>query len=295
MVNSKNNKSVITNAKVEETIPYQDTPEFKQLFNHDDSAKVLFNDSSLGQVWIPLLKDVPLNPYNISNFKTVNGFKQYFEGTVKKSFTGIDVSTHQKSIDWNKVKAAGIDFAMIRAGYRGYQTGDLSLDDNFRQNIEGANNAGIDVGVYFFSQALNVDEAVEEAELLLDVIKDYKITYPVVYDLEVIYDDEARTSEMTVSNLTDSTIAFCELVKKAGYTPMVYSNKKTAYLKLDLSRLTDYNFWLAEFNDTTDYKYYFNMWQYTDKGIVDGIEGNTDLNISFVDYGGKYRKIHGSN
>ncbi len=289
-------KSVQTVAQVEETtvtVPVYEEPDFELLFNTDDSAKVFFHDSTFGEVWIPLLKDVPLSPYKDENYKTENGLKYYYEDNELKSIAGIDVSVHQKDINWKKVKASGIDFAMIRVGFTGYQTGESFLDSNYKKNIQGALDAGLDVGVYFFSQAINVDEAIKEAELMLDAIKDYKITYPVVYDWEIIYDDEARTDEMSVNMLTNTTIAFCETVKSAGYTPMIYSSRKQTYLKLDLSRLTDYDFWLAEFNPTTSYRYNYQMWQYSCTGRVDGIEGDVDLNISFVDYGERYRKAHG--
>ncbi|NLP26977.1 MAG: glycoside hydrolase [Clostridiales bacterium] len=289
-------KSVQTATNVEETTEtttFYEEPDFELLFNTDDDAKVFFHDFSLGEVWIPLLKDVPLSPYKDENYKMVNGLKHYYEDDELKSIAGIDVSIHQGDINWEKVKAAGIDFAMIRVGYTGYQTGESYIDSNFKKNIEGALNAGLDVGAYFFSQAINVEEAIREAELMLDAIKDYKITYPVVYDWEVIYDDEARTDGMSVNMLTNATIAFCETVKSAGYTPMVYANRKQAYLKLDLSRLKDYDFWLAEYNPTTSYTYNYQIWQYSSTGRIDGIKGDVDLNISFIDYGERYRKAHG--
>lgn len=289
-------KSVQTALKVEETTettPFYEEPDFELLFNTNDDAKVFFHDYSLGEVWIPLLKDVPLCPYKDENYKTENGLKYYYENGELKSVAGIDVSSHQKNINWEKVKAAGIDFAMIRAGYTGYQTGDSFIDSNFKKNIEGALDAGLDVGVYFFSQAITVEEAMREAKMTLDAIKNYKITYPVVFDWEVIYDDEARTDGMSVNMLTNVTIAFCETIKAAGYTPMVYANRKHAYLKLDLTKLKNYDFWLAEYNDTTAYRYNYQMWQYSCTGQIDGIEGDVDLNISFVDYGKRYRKAHG--
>ena len=130
----------------------------------------------------------------------------------------------------------------------------------------------------------NKEEAVEEAQLVIDNLKNLDITYPVVYDWEIIYDDTARTDDVPVDILTDSCIAFCESVKEAGYTPMIYQNKKTTMFKLDLNRLTDYDFWLAEYNSEPTYYYDFTMWQYTSTGSVPGIEGDVDLNICFKDY-----------
>ena len=155
------------------------------------------------------------------------------------------------------------------------------------QNLENAIANGIDVGVYFFSQAISTEEALEEADALLKVIKDYNITYPVVYDWEIIYDDKARTDNVPVDVLTDCCITFCERVKSAGYTPMIYQNKRTTLFKLDLPRLQDYDFWLAEYSDGATYYYDYDMWQYSCKGRIPGITGDVDLNLSFIDYADK--------
>jgi GH25 family lysozyme M1 (1,4-beta-N-acetylmuramidase) len=247
--------------------------------------KVLMDDSTFGEIWIPALENVPAFSKDKELIKTRNGRKYYVENSKITSKIGVDVSIHQNDIDWQKVKESGIDFAIIRLGYRGYGTGEAHIDENFVKNIEGATKAGIETGVYFFSQAVTVDEAVEEANMVTDALKDYDITYPVVYDWEIIYDDSARTDNVPVDVLTDCCVAFCETVQDAGYTPMVYQNKKTTMFKLDLERLTEYDFWLAEYNSKPSYYYDFAMWQYTSKGSVPGIEGDVDLNISFKDYG----------
>ncbi len=174
---------------------------------------------------------------------------------------------------------------MVRVGYRSYGGGEIKLDDSFAKNLSGASEAGIKTGVYFFSQAVSTDEAIEEADAILDAIKPFDITYPVVFDWEIIYDDKARTDNVPVETLTDSCIAFCERIKSAGYTPMIYQNKRTTLFKLDLPRLQDYDFWLAEYNDEgPSYYYDIDMWQYSCKGTVPGISGEVDLNISFKDY-----------
>ena len=173
---------------------------------------------------------------------------------------------------------------MVRLGFRGYGSGEAQLDENYVQNIEGARAAGLDAGVYFFSQAITVDEAIEEAQMVIDSLDGLDVNYPVVYDWEIIYDDSARTDNVPVDVLTDCCVAFCEAIEDAGYTPMIYQNKKTTMFKLDLERLTDYDFWLAEYNSEPTYYYDFTMWQYTSEGSVPGIEGDVDLNISFKDY-----------
>lgn len=237
---------------------------------------------------IPLLSYMPMHNYKWEFLKTLNnGLRYYAENGTKNSLIGIDVSSHQKEIDWKKVKAAGVEFAIIRVGLRGYGTGALVVDEYFHTNIKAALNAGIKVGVYIFSQAITPEEAIEEAELVLKEIKGYKITFPVVYDPEDISGDTARTDDLNGEQLTEHCIAFCETVKEAGYTPMIYVNKRWALTRLDMTRLTDYDIWLATYVEEPNYPYQFTMWQYSSSGKVNGISGNVDLNISFVDYSKK--------
>lgn len=246
--------------------------------------KVIMDDSTYGEIWIPALKNVPEFSRSLEQLKTRNGRKFYVENSEITSLLGVDVSIHQNDIDWAKVKESGIDFAMVRLGFRGYGTGEAQLDENYAQNINGARAAGLDAGVYFFSQAITVDEAIEEAQMVIDSIAGLDVNYPVVYDWEIIYGDSARTDNVPVDTLTDCCIAFCEAIKDAGYTPMIYQNKKTSMFKLDLERLNNYDFWLAEYNPDPTYYYDFAMWQYTSEGSVPGIKGNVDINISFKDY-----------
>lgn len=246
--------------------------------------KILLEDGTYGEIWIPVLENVPAFSKNIDQLKSRNGRKFYVEDSKITSLLGVDVSVHQDNIDWTKVKESGIDFAMVRLGYRGYGTGEAQLDENYAENIQGARDAGLDAGVYFFSQAITAEEAVEEANLVIESLDGLDVNYPVVYDWEIIYDDTARTDNISVDVLTDCCVAFCETIKNAGYTPMIYQNKRTSIFKLDLNRLNDYDFWLAEYNTEPTYYYDFDMWQYTSTGRVSGIEGDVDLNISFKDY-----------
>ena len=197
---------------------------------------------------------------------------------------GIDVSRFQGDIDWDKVKASGIDFAIIRAGYRGTTEGKLLEDDKFIDNIEGAISSGIDVGVYFYSQAVNKQEALEEAQVILDMIEPYDIKYPVVIDIESAESENARTAELSTDEYETVAKAFCETVKAAGYKPMVYGNLKTYTLLMDAVDVDDYDIWIAYYGDPLYYPYHFNIWQYTSAGKVDGIEGNVDLNICISEY-----------
>lgn len=202
------------------------------------------------------------------------------------SVRGIDVSAHQKEIDWSRVAAAGMRFAMIRAGYRGYTLGAIQKDEYFDANMQGALSNGMEVGVYFFSQALTPAEAEEEAYLLLDWIKDYNVTYPVVFDWEEQDRDNSRTQGCDGNTVTACALAFCKVIEDAGYLPMTYGSPRKVYNgNLKLEYLQNYPFWLAHYTiDTapTSFRYHYNIWQYSSSGHVDGIDGRVDLNLCFV-------------
>ncbi len=195
---------------------------------------------------------------------------------------GIDVSEWQGTIDWEKVKATGISFAMIRCGFRQIEGSEVIEDATFRQNIEGATKAGLKVGVYFFGTAKNEREAIEEAEFTINLIKDYHLTYPVVYDIESF--NSGRLKNIGMSAITDNVLAFTETVASFGYETMVYSYKDALSNYLDMGKLEGKLIWLAHWVNKTDYKGQYHMWQYSDSGKVDGIKTNVDLNISYFDY-----------
>ena len=196
------------------------------------------------------------------------------------SVLGIDVSEWQENIDWQQVKAAGVEFVMLRAGWRGSEQGLLFEDTLAQSHYAGAKAAGLKVGAYFFSQAVSVEEAVEEANFLLDIIKDWKLDMPVVYDWEHIQ-DSYRTGAVDAQLLTDCTKAFCDTVAEAGYQPMVYFNSTLSFDLLYLNELTDYKFWLAQYSNILQYPHRVDMWQYTETGSVPGIGGNVDINLYF--------------
>ena len=170
----------------------------------------------------------------------------------------------------------------IRIGYRGYgSSGVLKLDNMFYQNIKGAQKAGLDVGVYFFAQAINEQEALEEAQFVLDALKGYELQLPVVYDPEHIRDDDARTDNVSGEQFTKNTIAFCNAIKEAGFEPMIYSNMVWEAFYFDMIQLQDYPIWYADYELVPQTPYDFTFWQYSEKGSVDGIEGIVDLNVWF--------------
>lgn len=230
-----------------------------------------------------VVEELPKSTYDNSLFQVnENGFLTYDsdEYTCK---IGIDVSRYQGNIDWAAVKEAGVQFAMLRLGYRGYGSGALVMDTYFQQNIQGAQANGIEVGVYFFSQAITPEEGAEEARFCLNALKGYHITYPIVFDWEP-YDSslEPRTDGLDDKILTQCAVAFCEEVEAAGYQSMVYSNLTYFYLHFDLNQLVDYPLWLAQYNSRPSFYYHFDMWQYSGTGQVPGIDGNVDLNIHFI-------------
>ncbi|MBQ8263931.1 MAG: S-layer homology domain-containing protein [Oscillospiraceae bacterium] len=233
---------------------------------------------------VPINYDLKMQSYDRDKFFSSGGRIYYNDRTMDIRY-GIDVSQFQYDIDWNRVAKDGVDFAIIRVGYRGYTKGGLMMDPYFEKNIKGALAAGIDVGIYFFSQAINEREALDEAEFVLDAIKGYDITYPVVFDWEPQHYAGSRTDSYDGDTVTDCAIAFMNRVARAGYTPMMYYNKTMAYLKLDIERLEDYETWLAQYSvPAPDYIYDFDMWQYGCTASVNGIKGEVDVNISFKDY-----------
>ena len=194
---------------------------------------------------------------------------------------GVDVSSYQGNIDWQAIRDAGATFAIIRVAGRGYgQAGGIYEDKLARINYEGAKRAGLKVGVYFFSQAITTQEAVEEARYILDITRDWDLQMPVVYDWERM-DGDTRTANTDRRTVTDCMLAFCEEVEKAGRTPMVYFNPEHAGSQFYIEEVTRYKFWLAFYTDWMTFPYEVNMWQYTSTGKIPGVEGTVDLNLYF--------------
>ena len=203
--------------------------------------------------------------------------------TTSTANLGIDVSRWNEEINWNKVKDAGIKYAIIRTGYRGSVTGALVEDWYFKKNVEGATAAGIPVGLYFFTQATNEVEAVEEASMVLALCKDYDITYPIFIDTEGA-GGEGRADALDTKTRTAVCLAFCETIRKAGYETGIYASKNWFMKNIDTSVLTDDIYiWLAEYGDAVTYDKKYHIWQYTSSGRVLGIEGRVDLNLSFLE------------
>lgn len=246
-------------------------------------GKVHIQDSLLGDIWITELEGVELNKLQSSGFSSDKNFKYYSENGKPASLEGIDVSYNCGEIDWKKVKAAGIDYVMVRLGGRGYgDEGSLYTDEKAVEYIKGAQQQGLKVGGYFFSQATTNEEAVEEAEYAVNVLGDLKLDFPLAYDWEIIKDDSARTDDVTATQATECAKYFCDTVKSLGFTPMIYSPSRELYFKFDLQRLSGIDIWYCEYADVPTFYYEFSMWQYSDSGTVDGIDATVDLNVCFT-------------
>ena len=235
--------------------------------------------------FIPVKRDVPAAPYNNDLF-VKDGSLMYYNDPAYQTAIGIDVSSYQGDIDWQKVAAAGVQFAFIRLGGRGYSEGAIFEDQKFLQNVTGAKAAGIKVGVYFFSQAVSVEEAQEEARFVLDklIVNQISLDYPVVYDWEIVSSKTARTANMDPVVLTDCALAFCQAVEAEWFTPMIYCGREVAYTMYDLSRLTDYDLWYPQYASQPSMYYDYRIWQYTDSGSVPGISGKVDMDLAFIPY-----------
>jgi GH25 family lysozyme M1 (1,4-beta-N-acetylmuramidase) len=226
---------------------------------------------------LPVQETLPPNAYAAADFVYENGYLHCVGGEYS---LGIDVSSHQKHIEWEQVAASGMEFAMVRIGYRGYSEGLLHIDETAAQNLTGAKAAGLKVGAYFYSQAINTQEAAQEAALCVDFLKDHRLDLPMVYDWEYV-SETARTANMDPDTLTQCALVFCQAIEKAGYEAMIYANPSQARDLYHMSALQDYRFWLALYDDTMDYPYHMDMWQYTNTGSVPGIAGNVDINLLF--------------
>lgn len=233
--------------------------------------------------FVPINHELKKNSLKQENVQVLeSGEFQYVEDGQVTSYKGIDVSQHQGKIDWKKVAQDGVQYAIIRVGYRGYgEEGKLVEDTQYKKNIEGALAAGIRVGAYFYSQATSEAEAKEEAEFVLERIKKYKITCPVVVDSELVDGAEGRMDSISAQERAQYAAVFCDRVEQAGYKSMIYHNLEVGVVKMELPMLEKYDRWFASYSETLYYPYEYKMWQYTDKGKVSGIKGNVDLNISF--------------
>ncbi len=245
------------------------------------AGMVSVSDGNGGEMWVHLYSDLQVSTFSSSDFHSDGAYTEY-SGTGYTALRGIDVSEHQGVIDWKAVHDDGVQFAIIRAGYRGYSEGGLFEDTYFTQNIKGALAAGIKVGVYFFSQAVSTQEATDEAQYLLTLISGYNVSLPVFFDWEFVTNDgETRTENVSGSTITDCCLAFCSVVESAGYKAGVYFYRSLGYYDYELDRLSNLMLWASTPGEYPDFYYKHSMWQYSCAGTVKGIEGSSDLNLLF--------------
>lgn len=224
---------------------------------------------------------VKRHDYDVDKFTTgEDGYVRY-KGDGYKSKVGVDLSRYQGEIDWNAVSETKISFAMLRLGYRGYTEGTLETDKYFFSYAEHAKEKGIDIGVYFFTQAINYDEGAAEAQFVIDKLQanGIDVAYPIVIDTEEMEVEEARANAISIKDRTEALVGFCDTIKAAGYTPMIYASRNWFAERLDMDKLGDYELWLAQYSEKPDFPYDFRCWQYTNAGSVPGITGDVDLNV----------------
>lgn len=221
----------------------------------------------------------------VTGEQVIMGAKYVFDAdgvlTSTTGVMGIDVSKWNGTIDWNQVKASGVNYVIIRCGYRGSSQGALIEDPKYKANISGATKAGLKVGVYFFSQAVDEVEAVQEASMVLSLVKGYKISYPIFLDVEA---SGGRADNISKETRTAVCKAFCQTIQNSGYTAGVYANKSWLTNKIDTSQLGNYKIWLAQYAAAPTYTGRYEIWQYKDSGSVPGISGHVDLNLSYLGY-----------
>lgn len=250
----------------------------------DKENYLAVTDDKGKKTYYEIMKEVPKNDYDFEkNLTNDNGTLFYKDGK-RESIKGVDLSKYNGAVDFAKLKDNGIGFAMLRLGSRGYGSGTISLDEKFVEYAQNAQLNGIMIGAYFYSQAINANEAVEEANYIVGAVSGFTVKYPIAIDIETVSGDEARTDKLTSKERTEVVKTFCDTVKGYGYKPVIYASRDMLISGLNLEDLVDYDVWLSDENTPTDYPYRFSMWQYNKKGKIDGITGDIDLDISFINY-----------
>ncbi len=234
--------------------------------------------------WVSINQYLARNNYDYSGLVYQRPLMKYYENNTRVSYAGVDISKTQDYVDFLELRRAGIDFVMLRLGQRGYSSGEITMDEYFMDNLKRASEAGLDVGVYFFSQAVTVEEAEEEAQFVIDTLSENKIQYPVVFAMDSIPNEVSRIDSLDKMERTNIALAFMDKIRENGYFPMIYGDKEWLIQKMSLGSMIGYDVWLSQEKDIPDYPYQFVMWQYTTHGSIAGIAGDANLNICFIDY-----------
>lgn len=243
-------------------------------------TKITYADGT--QEWVLISTLIKKNSYDLSGFSYQRPIMSYYEENRKTSCAGATVSADQNYVDYIKLKRAGIEFVMLRMGLRDAESGELQVDGTFGQNMKDAKDAGLDIGLWFYSEATTEEEVLEEAQMVLEAVRDYDISYPIAF---VPGMDEERSARLTKTERTELALTFCKTIAEAGYLPMIGANKENLILDFDLTKLSEVAIWLRESGDLPDYPYSYTMWSYSRKEEIEGIAGDAELCISFQDYG----------
>lgn len=251
-----------------------------------DGKHTLITNRDGAEEWVLISPYLTKNTYDFTKMEDKAGLKRYMENGRKTSYVGVDISKHTGNVSFSRIKAAGVDYVMIRLGSRGYSTGQITLDENFKENIEGAIEAQLDIGIYFYSQAITQEEAVQEANFVAQNLEPYRahVKYPVAFNMGFVSNDKSRIEGLSREDKTTVTTSFLEGIRAAGYVPMIYGDKEWLIKEIDMTKLQDYDVWLSQEEEIPDYPYRYAMWQYNTDGVVNGIDGGADLNICFVNY-----------
>lgn len=246
-------------------------------------TQVTFPDGT--DQWVPINDKIEKNNFDSTSLVYQDPIMRYYVDGDKISTMGVSVSAEDGDVDFTKLKDAGVEFVMIQLLTRGYESGVISYDEKYYSNLEKATEAGLDVGLIVSSQAITKEEAEEEAQALIDAVSEFQISYPVAFEMQTVSHDTARTSKLTKMEIAGISVAFCNKLMQAGYRPMVKGTKYWLIRKVDLTLLSNYDIWLESTKtELPDYPYEFAMWQYSKTGKIDGIEGDADLNICFINY-----------
>lgn len=252
-----------------------------------DGKHTLLTFADGSEEWVLINPYLESNTYDYTKLQMRADKMAYYEDGRSVSYLGADLSKYNGDVDFRALKESGIEFVMLRLGARGYGSGQIMLDEKFDEYMNKASEAGLEIGVYFFSQAITAEEAVEESNFIIQTLTERNITYPVAFDMEYVQNDKARVEILSKEEKTAVARAFLENIKAAGYKPMIYGTKEWLIKEINLTKLTEYDIWLSQQKDIPDYPYKFQMWQYTTEGEIAGVDGDVDLNICFVDYAEK--------
>ena len=249
-----------------------------------DGKHTLVVNRDGSEEWVLITPYLPKNDYDYTNLVSQSGHMAYYVDSRVTSYLGVTIDKYDDYVDFGLLRDDGIDYVMVRVGARGYGTGTITLDDYYADNISRANQAGLEVGLYFTSQAITAEEAMEEAVALISVAQENKITYPLAIDIGFILNDTSRIEELSKTEKTAIIRTFADTIKAAGFNCLIHADKEFLIKEIDLSKFSDVDIWLDNNGDLPDYPYAFTMWEYTSSGSVNGISGPADISISFIDY-----------